>query len=115
MSEPLDVTGDRYFVVGLYRGGQRVPVMVWNGVKDYANDVPNGLVGLVASQSTGKIGIVQVGKPVGVKGRSIRKTVDALSFGGVILWARNQKTYRSIVEEFRTYTFANLDMPLSLS
>jgi hypothetical protein len=91
MNQPLDLTGKTYFVAGLYREGRRIPVMVWNGIKDYANDVPHELVGLVASQSTGTIGTW--------------RRVSAGSYCG----ARDQKTYSSIVKELRTYAVANMD------
>jgi hypothetical protein len=59
----------------------------------------------------GKVTIVQLGKPVGRKGRSALKQLASLlqSQDCVILWARDTKTYNSIRDELKANTSHRFD------
>jgi hypothetical protein len=50
------------------------------------------------------VGIVQIGRP-----RSVRKTLDLLSFDVVVLVARDQRTYDTIVEEIKSFSLGHLE------
>jgi hypothetical protein len=81
--------------------GKRVRTGVWNGRRDYSNQPSNELLDLVGGPH---LHLVQVGRPTnGFEGRSsvelthvIAKTGDGVS---VVHWARDTKTFRSIVAE----------------
>jgi hypothetical protein len=101
----------KYFLMHLLRDGRKVPIIVWNGIRDYENPVPPYVIANEPSfATTTKIGIVQIGKPFGTgTRRSARRLVNALPFDGIILWARDSRVYDSAVEEFRTYAVADME------
>lgn len=80
-------------------GGKAVRAGVWNGLRDYSQIPPTEIGGLVGGP---KLTIVQVARPTnGFEGRSSLALTHALAadFDGVIHWARDTKTFLSIVAE----------------
>jgi hypothetical protein len=57
--------------------------------------------------------IVQVGKPVGVNGRSVKHILLATTDreGPIVLWTKDTATYDSVVKELRSAAIAS---PLNL-
>jgi hypothetical protein len=91
----------------IVRAGKASTVIAWNGVHDYKNDphslVNAGIPELVPAHSAETLLIVQVGKPVGVKGRSVKVIILAQPHKGpIVLWTRDQATYDSAVKELRS-------------
>jgi hypothetical protein len=72
---------------------------VWNGRRDYAHEIPEDIVRWVGGD---KIAIVQVDSPVGVNRRSSLDLTHFLAkeFDAVIHWARDTKTFQSILKSF---------------
>jgi hypothetical protein len=110
-SEAQKQRAKKYFLLHFYRDGQKVPVVVWNGIRSYSNIVPDYLIAnepaFAAKQN---FGIVQVGKPfVAGTRRSARRLVSVLPFDAIVLWTRDSHTYDSAVSEFRAFAVANLD------
>jgi hypothetical protein len=101
-SEAEKQRANKYLLAHFYRDGQKVPVVIWNGVEVYVNLVPQYL------RRKTKFGVVQVGRPFGAR-RSARRLVTALSFDAIVLWARDTRTYDSAVAEFRAFAVGNLD------
>jgi hypothetical protein len=103
MKPPLN---NRYFAAPIVRAGSPSTVIVWNGVSDYKND-PHSLVNaqipeLVPLHSNETLLIVQVGKPVGVNGRTVKDIILAQpTKGPIVLWTRDTATYDSVVKELR--------------
>jgi hypothetical protein len=98
----MALLSSKYFVFRVFRQGRETPVVVWNGVRDYENSFLEAAIPeLGEGGPSRKVHIVQIGKPVGDK-RSIYKTVQALvDRGPVMLWARDQATYDSVIAEFK--------------
>jgi hypothetical protein len=72
--------------------------VVWDGVRDYRNMPPPGVMVLEFPPGPGDIHIVQIGKPP----TNIRQILDALTGERsvyVILWARDHRIYRAIIDE----------------
>ena len=79
--------------------GKVIRTAVWNGRRDYAHELPEGIERWVGGD---KIAIVQVHSPVGVNRRSSLDLTHCLAkdFGGVIHWARDTQTFQSILKSF---------------
>jgi hypothetical protein len=108
-SEAEKQRANRYFLLHLYRDGQKVPVIIWNRVKGYANIVPDYLItNEPAFAAKENLGIVQVSRPFGAR-RSARRLVSTLPFDAIVLWTCDTLTYDSAVAEFRAFAVANLD------
>jgi hypothetical protein len=104
MKPPLD---NRYYAAPIVRAGLPSTVIVWNGVHDYKNDphslVNAGIPELVPAHEAETLLIVQVGKPVGINGRSIKDIILAQPHKGpIVLWTKDQATYDSVVKELRS-------------
>ena len=72
--------------------------MVWDGVCDYRNMPPPGVMVVEFPPGPGNIYIAQIGRPPA----NIHQVLDVLTgeWGThVILWARDHQTYRTIVDE----------------
>jgi hypothetical protein len=69
-----------------------------NGRKDFIHELPPDIINLVGGA---KIAVVQVGSPVGINGRSSVALSEALAdqVDGVVHWARDTATYRSILKD----------------
>ena len=79
--------------------GKVIRVGVWNGKRDYSHLPSDKAMDLVGGPSQT---IVQVGEPTnGFEGRSSLALTHALSydFDGILHWARDSKTFLSIVAE----------------
>jgi hypothetical protein len=79
--------------------GKVIRTAVWNGRRNYAHEFPQDILRWVGGD---KIAIVQVDSPVGVNRRSSLDLTHKLAkdFDGVIHWARDTKTFQSIVKSF---------------
>lgn len=79
--------------------GKNIRIGVWNGRRDYAHEFPEEITRWVGGN---KIAIVQVDRPVGVNRRSSLDLTHRLAheFDGVIHWARDTKTFQSILKSF---------------
>jgi hypothetical protein len=90
--------------------GKRMRLTVWNGRRDFIHEFPTDIVRLVGGQ---RIGVVQVGSPVGVNGRSSIALSDhfADQFDGVVHWARDTATYQSIIREFVSANLPSVSPP----
>lgn len=91
-------------------GGRRINLTIWNGRHNFIHEMPDDIVRLVGGQ---RIAIVQVGSPVGVNGRSSITLSRHLSeeFDGIVHWARDTATYRSIIQEFVVANLASIPAP----
>jgi hypothetical protein len=78
--------------------GKYVRLTVWNGRKNFIHEIPPYIIRLVGGD---KIALIQVGHPVGIDGRSSVALTDSLAefVDGVVHWARDSKTYQSIVRD----------------
>jgi hypothetical protein len=79
--------------------GKVMRAAVWDGRRDYAHEFPMDIIRWVGGN---KIAVVQVESPVGVGRRSSLDLTHKLSgdFDGVIYWARDTETFRSILRSF---------------
>ena len=79
--------------------GKTIRTAVWDGRRNYAHEFPEDMMRWVGGD---KIAIVQVDSPVGVNRRSSLDLTHWLAkdFDGVIHWARDTKTYQSILKSF---------------
>jgi hypothetical protein len=79
--------------------GEAVRTGVWNGRRDYSNLQPNELLDRVGGK---QMTLVQVGRPTnGFEGRSSVDLTHAIAetSDNVVHWARDTRTFRSIVAE----------------
>ncbi len=84
------------------KSGRQVRITVWNGRKDFIHEMdPLEVSRLVGGE---RIAMVQVGSPVGINGRSsvglTEQLAESLGFDGIVHWARDTETYKSIISEF---------------
>ncbi len=80
--------------------GEPARLTAWDGRDNFANEFPINIINLVGGA---KIAVVQVSTPVGCNGRSSVALSDVfagMGFRGIIHWARDTATYRSIIREF---------------
>jgi hypothetical protein len=79
--------------------GKVIRTAVWDGRRNYAHELPEDIVRWVGGE---KIAIVQVDRPVGVNRRSSLDLTHKLAkdFDGIIHWARDTKTFQSILKSF---------------
>ena len=94
------IAGVNFRLFEIQAGEKKIRTGVWNGQKDYSNiPGPGELDGLVGGP---KLIIVQVGRPTnGIQGRSSLSLTIAMSpqADSIVHWAKNTKTFNSIVEE----------------
>ena len=80
--------------------GKKIRAGVWNGRDEYSNvPGPEQLEGLIGGP---RVTIVQVGRPTnGFQGRSSLKVTEVMApeCDSVVHWAKNTKTFNSIVAE----------------
>ena len=80
--------------------GRKIRTGVWNGRDEYSNiPGPERLEELIGGP---RVAIVQVGRPTnGFQGRSSLKVTEvmALQCDSIVHWAKNTKTFNSIVAE----------------
>jgi hypothetical protein len=103
--------GSKYFFLHSYRAGERVPVVVWNGVARFRNAVPDFLLeNEPAFAGALTFAIVHIRRPVGGR-RSARGIVAGLqaSYDAIILFTRDTATYQSVIGEFRLHAVANME------
>ena len=83
--------GAKYFKGRLYDGSGMCPWVVWDGVRAYENEPPPSL--LVAEKLIAQIRSLRAGS----------ETITTLlkNSDGVVLWARDHRTYRAIVENIQ--------------
>lgn len=95
--------GDRVDAPWIFRittpAGKVIRAAVWNGRRDYAHELPEDIIRWVGGD---RIAIVQVASPVGVNRRSSLDLTHRLSgdYDGVVHWARDSETFRSILRSF---------------
>ncbi|GLS42872.1 hypothetical protein [Methylobacterium brachythecii] len=79
--------------------GKVIRAAVWNGRRNYAHEMPDRILHFVGGD---RIAVVQVDSPVGVDRRSSLDLTHHLAadFDGVIHWARDTATFRSILGSF---------------
>jgi hypothetical protein len=109
------------YVLSVWLAETQYTVMVWNGIEDYSRiPSPENLatVKMGGLKFGGTVVIAQIGKPTNCNGRSTVRTLQGLlgtnQCDGVILWARDTKTYKSIRNELRTGATRNLDGSLKI-
>ncbi|WP_151119506.1 hypothetical protein [Hypericibacter adhaerens] len=90
--------------------GKMIRTAVWNGRCDYVHDLPEDIVKWVGGD---KIAVVQVDSPVGVNRRSSLDLTHKLAkdFDGVIHWARDTKTFQSILRSFIRLDLESISPP----
>jgi hypothetical protein len=79
--------------------GKELRAAVWNGRRDYAHNMPEGIERWVGGD---RVAIVQVDSPVGINRRSSFDLTHKLAkeFDGVVHWARDTETFHSILKSF---------------
>jgi hypothetical protein len=93
--------GDKYFK-GRVIGGERVfHYIVWDGVRDYENQPP--LRNLAVVEKTGKLIYVRVDETAVEDIEDINALIRSpMQFcpdvGGLVVWTRDHRTYRLIVQ-----------------
>ncbi|MBP2229694.1 hypothetical protein J2847_002993 [Azospirillum agricola] len=99
------------WIFGLPCGDRTIRLTVWNGRKDFIHEFPTDIVDLVGGD---RIAIVQVGSPVGVNGRSSVALSRHFSdrFDGIVHWARDTETYRSIIRELVLADIPSVSRPV---
>jgi hypothetical protein len=89
--------GSKYLKGRAYDGDRMCPWVIWDGVRAYRNSPPPGL--LQTENLNGRIVIAQIkSRTAGIE------TIDAILKAGaesVVLWARDHKTYRAIVQNVK--------------
>jgi len=99
-------------------GNREVRLTVWDGQQDYAGLMPAGVIAVVGGN---RIAVVQINSPTGgVGGRSSLKLSEMLGkdkkgfrFDGIVHWARDTATYRSIITEFEARNLARAEPRLA--
>jgi len=89
---------DAFHQFSVLTDGQKFPITVWNGKKDYHNQPSPGLMeymGLLSNPG-GPLVILQLSKCP----KSTRAIFDRFPEGcsGVVIWAKNSKTFNAIVK-----------------
>ena len=81
--------------------GRMARVLVLDGKHDYEQGPEPSLMGYF-DEDCGEVFIIQVGRPVGVDGRSAIASSKLVSdrSRAIIQWARDTATYASIIAEF---------------
>jgi hypothetical protein len=101
-----------YFALRMFHDGQHVPVVVWNGIRDYANDPSWFLQDWIATVDKTKVYLVEVSKPVLTKKRkTIQGVLSALAGvnTAIALLTKDQMTYDTVVLDLRKGADAHLD------
>ena len=84
-----------------------VHYVVWDGVRDYGNEPSQELIALFANAAgpSGKVGVVQIRNRKA--GRNLIEFLDG-SFDSIIIWARDHRTYRAIVDNLEAQSDTRL-------
>ena len=84
-----------------------VHYVVWDGVHDYENEPSQELIALFANAAgpSGKVGVVQIRNRKA--GRNLIEFLDG-SFDSSIIWARDHRTYRAIVDNLEAQSDTRL-------
>jgi hypothetical protein len=102
----------KYFALHMLHNDNHVPVVVWNGVRDFANDPFPFLKGWIANVGKAKVYLVEVSKPVLTKERKTIKDVLSALAGidtAIALLTKDQMTYDTVVLDIRKGAAAHPD------
>jgi hypothetical protein len=102
------VDPNEYYKLNALRDGKIIPIVIWNGIKDYKNKPRIDVLAYEFKRhhrdfDSGRLGLIQISRPP-----LERHGLTALEFvsehaetkDAIVVWTRDTRTYRAIADEF---------------